>query len=597
MKYKLIFISIFFLFTKIIYADFIPNSTVESPTTPEVYHFQNILNPFGKINKQTCDLNIVSPDISLPGKGLLSLNINRSYSSKIREQQKSTGIIDNYVNFLFPKINYFSYNVKFTFGVSLGADFSEFEFGSSEWQVAVNGYFRDNFVDVEKYRTDYKRIINENFDISTINHFLDSQQKDFGEDWQISINGFSKIYLYELYLQDTSHQGEGGEENKRYYWKYKALIRTSESGNLLYEKDYKDDFHAGLSDDHTKYNDLKAIQNNFGEWDVTGYDAQDIKNEDVIKKRNYKFFYDNGTDTYTLISASGVKYVFTHHQKAIFQVDYNQVDEDHPTHQRVKKDIAYLSRIEDKYGNSIQIIYKAGTHQIERIIDSCGREIIFSYSSGKITKISYPGDSETLERNYTYSGEYLSSAKNELNQTVSYDYNADEYKQLNRIEDEYGLSVRYTYTKENHFEVGYDPDDPPEPPPEQSIINFLLLDANNVVTKKEVYDNAVKKRTEEYFRTAYYKYMDGDGDGDKEQFHFDAAIIIVQLPGIVGADKVFVYKYNKQGLLAELKKPLNYVSRYEYERAGQYYSQPIKELLNLELPCTNCPDDIFTVYL
>ncbi|MFH1230130.1 MAG: DUF6531 domain-containing protein, partial [Planctomycetota bacterium] len=142
---------------------------------------------------------------------------------------------------------------------------------------------------------------------------------------------------------------------------------------------------------------------------------------------------------------NGVKYYFN------FDFYDNDLSEKPAS---VMRDIYYInipvSIIEDRNHNQIRLTYKAYNNLIS-ITDSAGRKITFSYTGGRLSRITDPAGN-TLKYNYDASGNLI-QVTDLRGETTAYEY--DTNHNLSRIIGPNGHSVYFEYDGQDRCIVNY----------------------------------------------------------------------------------------------------------------------------------------------
>jgi len=221
----------------------------------------------------------------------------------------------------------------------------------------------DNSIDMEFANVKYKN--------DTTIYDLESR-KIFGENNSLAYNW--RFLLPEAYLYGYSYSTDKTKTYKKYYREYVGAFRDID-GNV-YTLTGKDTFTKYYNNDTTKYtSSYTPDDNNYLRFEAMYAPATLYENGP-----EYNFVvYDNRGRTYYLYD-TGLKV------------------EERPA----RRHSMYIVAVKDEYDNMIRYEYVSGEkssmlHRINKIIDTYGREINFSYNSGTV-EISYTDEKENKRR-------------------------------------------------------------------------------------------------------------------------------------------------------------------------------------------------------
>lgn len=531
----LIFSSHFF--SEKIHSDvpFLPNTVIQAPMFPEASQYGNILDSLGNVHQYTGLLSISDTEVKLPSQGLLGINVVRTFRSPDRDIGKSDDVISNYLRFL-----YSAYDTNMVTNIPIGI-----------------------------------QQIKENFEVQSKNDFLDNESKPLGANWDLSVNGFNKIYLWEIF-DNTRDTSAGSTDGVRYFWRYQARVLMPES-SLNFEINHSN--YSPAQPDRFNFNknsELGAVETKDNEWEHTGFNANGILEKDVVQRKRYKLLYTSGS--YSLIQEGGIKYIFSTFQNVVNDKIYSYKGI-YTNQRRVNKKIAYLSRIEDKYGNYIRLDYDSGfqlTNIIDRKwVDNPGeRKVILNYSGNKVSSIAYPNDLGSYNfLQYSYQGENLQTKYNELNQGTTYIYNG--LGQISDINTPYSTSVHYDYQNETLWLAGYPVTSTLPSFPDDPIKNFLQPEPKSVVSVKQIFQDGQKAREWSFIKITFFNWTNpvGDFDPNKKNFLLDSSYFSIFQNTTFGA-RINQFIYDQRGLVSNQIDSMGFVNSFEYKRGSKYYLEP-----------------------
>ena len=370
------------------------------------------------INDASLNLFIISKDIAIPGPGALSINLTRGYSARLWDTKKSDDIINDFANYVWGNKNFLpnvEWGIAIAFGIGNG--------------VTTNfSYYMNTLSQDTEKRKDYKRILHISQEMTTQEAFKKYSERLLGQNWDLFINNFNRVYISHNYSENYSDAYSLGLSNPIYIkgrWKHSLCFPTPQGGNLQFSRIgtnqnyYKvsSSFGPSYSGDHPE----------MGE--VGDYTPGVFKNNSTtisFGQKQYDASY-NGTNC-ILKTINGVVYVFSD----IVSVTNDRQDLlGHLDFEYVKK-VAFLKEIRDQYENKIVISYNDASsgsiRNIQLIVSgSVFQTIEFEYSDGLVSKVIWKKNNQILKSvTYAYNSNQLSSVTDPQGRSVQYSYHANE---------------------------------------------------------------------------------------------------------------------------------------------------------------------------
>ena len=542
---KLLLVLIFFLSSifRLEAQSYFPTPKFGTPTMnepdPSISLYNNFKNEI--VDQSSLDLNIINADVTIPGRGLITLSVERCYSSRdLFKNKRTDAVISNYVNLLYDFHENFSYHTKKRLESLTGREF-------------------DDILNDTAIRTECIDSLKKQNEIFSFEHFINNSEEPFGDGWGLLINGFSKIYILDSYIsrmnEDYKVDDPGDEPPFLGTWRHDCYIFSSQ-GIMDYYKEQEYNLSSDIP---------VPVANG-------QYTAD-------IDSKNFIFSYDETEDQYELKTKNGLKYTFSLIKSGIYDHIYYFSDGviKHEGH----KKIAYLKQIEDKYGNILNIDYDtpSNPYRIKSVtlkgIPAKGFadrtvNIIYDPGTGYITEIQYPGDTGTRSWTYSYTGDKLTSAIDPLQPTgriTQYDYISDAASYHN------GILNKIIYPNDSYTIYEYD----------RAILNYntaldaitdMLLPYSKRVVKKRIrYDIDPSDGSEKnnittlFYRTVTYNGIDNDNDDLIDEFEYLGARIVI-------ADEIYppvglkdfrdtVYEYNSDNLVANVTAVIEFDRLYK----------------------------------
>ncbi len=502
MRLALMIIIIIFSFINLQAQNYFPTPKFGTPSinglNPSISLFNSYKNEV--VDQSSLDLNIINSDVTIAGRGLLSLSLERCYSSRDSfKNQRDPSAVQSYVNLLYEQNENFSYHMRGFIQCVTGRDFSDI---LSDTDI----------------QTEFENSLLKQQEIFSFSDFINNTEKTFGDEWFLSINSFSKIYCLDSYIERWNDDDEydcndpGNAPKKFGTWRHDRYIISSQ-GIINYYREQEYELPS-----------------------QTPAQVADGQYSSDLDSKNFVLTYDGSQ--YILKTKNGLRYIYSLIKSGIYDGVTSFADGE-ITFEGHKK-IAYLTEIQDKYGNVLTINYNdlSYPYRITGLtlvgIPSMGFadrnvNIIYDPTSGHITEIRFSGDTGLLSWNYSYIGGKLESATDPLQpagRTTHYEYISDgSYHN--------GILYKVIYPNSSYTVYEYDRELKGYNAAQDAITDMLLPYSKRIVKARIRYDvdpsdNTVKSSFKtEFLKTVRYIGNDDDENGLIDSYEYLGSRVVV----------------------------------------------------------------------